>query len=270
MQVQHPINATDGASWYRCKRVVFENGAAMWELSRKGRYDLLAQYPHGPHRQLVESRDDYALRAFIHAWGPLAYSLTAWSGSDPIASYRRERDTLRAWVRLLTAIQKFENLGDAMIDLLRIDAGPFAIPIRGHLGLPGDLQAGFDDEMENRVAFASKGELKWICEYLVGAFPLPFTPAFRIDETGKGFALRAAIGGHSLVTALYWMVWQDIFMGNPFQFCEECHSLIPQTSRHIKKFCSQECAHRKTGRVWQQRKRKNVKKEREDVIKKTR
>jgi hypothetical protein len=261
MQTQKHVNTNSGGFWYRCKSVVFEQGLVKWELSRTGRYELLKAYAQKPHRQLVEASDDDALQVFVKAWGPLNLSLLeAWKGSGSIASYRRERDTLQAWVRFLTAIESPEYLYDSILSLLRLfNKGDF-VWLRHRLGI-GSLESGFDDHVEKRLASATPGEIADVCSYLAGTFPLLPFPHFVIDRTGKGGPIiRASSGVTSLTTALYWMVWQDIFMESPWQFCEECHKLFQPDFHHKRKFCLPECAHRKAARESARRKREQEKK----------
>src|SRR4051812_29999744 len=142
MKAQKHVNMhSPRAFWYRCKRVVFEQGLVKWELSRTGRYELLEAYAWKPHRQLVEVSDDKALQAFVRAWGPLRmFRPEGWKGSDSIASYRRERDNLQAWVRFLAAIESPEYLYDSMLGLLRsLDKGSL-IWLRGRLGISGSFE----------------------------------------------------------------------------------------------------------------------------------
>jgi hypothetical protein len=261
MKVQHHINSADEPKWYRCKRVDFTGETANWELSRTGQYGLLTAYQKTPHRQLIQATDDDSLRAFVRAWGPLRMTLDSWTGSDPITLYRSQRDAFRAWVQLFAAVQKGEALYEAVVNLLHQDPVPFAIPIRHHLGLPAEVNAGFDEAVWMRLAKASKDEIVWICRFLVGAFPVsPFAHSFAINQTRKGLNLVARMNFLGLMDALHWMLWQDIFSDNPFQFCVECGKLIPFTSRHARKFCPDGCAHRRTAREWQQRKREKEKK----------
>jgi predicted nucleic acid-binding Zn ribbon protein len=200
--------------------------------------------------------DDNSLRSFIKAWGPLRhYPPKEWKGSDPVVEYRRERDTLAAWVRLITAIQDSGNMHGAVIDLLLMNAEPYAIHLRALVGAPVHRGTGLDDELKKRLANASENEIETVCSFLVGAFPFSSVPAFELHRNSSGRRVRATLGIHSLVPALYWMVWQDTFMQEPIRFCKECSHLIPEDSKHEKKFCSSECARRKTGREWQRRKR---------------
>jgi hypothetical protein len=257
MQIQKHVNPKAGGSWYRCERVVFEQGLVKWELSRTGRYELLKAYAQKPHRQLIEAGDDNALRAFVKTWGPLdkLFLPKAWEGTDTITSYRRERDTLQAWVRFLAAIESPRYLHDAILGLLRLfDKGEF-IWFRGRLGISGRLKDGFSNDIERRLGNATQNEIADVCDHLAGIFPLHVFPRFVIDRTGKGSIVAASSGVNSLTTALYWMVWQDIFMENPWQFCEECHKEFQPDFHHERKFCFPECAHRKAARESARRKR---------------
>jgi hypothetical protein len=256
MKLQHRINTTVSANWYRCQKVVFDGGDAIWELSRTGKYDLIGAYERKPHRQLIEAVDDDSLRAFVRAWGPLAHIRpTAWNGRTPVVAYRHERDTLAAWTRLIAEIQDSGNVRKAVGDLLRLDSEPYVIHVRQLVGAMVHQGAVLDDELEGRIADASESEIQAVCSFLVGAFPISGIPAFQLHSNRNGYEVRATLGIYSLVPALYWMVWQDIFRKEPLRFCEECSHIIPQTSRHERKFCSTECARRKTVREWQRRKR---------------
>jgi hypothetical protein len=266
MKVQDHIN-TEYAGWYRCIRVTFEGETVRWELSRTGKYDVLKAYARKPHRRLAEATDDDSLRSFVKAWGPLWINLNAWSGSDSLVFYRHQRDLFRAWIQLLDAIQNGKSLHDAAIRLLGLDPGTWAIWIRNRLGIAGELKAPLNEEALSRVARADENEIGEVCSYLVGSMPVP-TPSIEIQGKGKSKILRPTIGSYSLLSALYWMLWQDIFLGNPFKFCEECNGLIDFKDKHDRKFCSPECAHRKTAREWE---RQNPKRgRRNDGTQKTR
>jgi hypothetical protein len=106
------------------------------------------------------------------------------------------------------------------------------------------------------VEAATAKEIETACASLVSLMPLTdYSLKLRVDSSKKGSFVRASIGVTSLEDALHWMVWQDVFQNHPFQFCAECRKLFQPDTRHEKKFCSPECAHRKTGREWQKRKR---------------
>ncbi len=214
-----------------------------------------------PHRQLIRATDDDSLRVFIKAWGPLTYPLNSWEGCDPVADYRQTRDMLRAWAGLLSAVGRTENLREATIEILRQehdDLFPLNTTARHHLGTLQNQLAPFDGTLQDRLRSLPAKELEAICGKLLGLFPLSTDlshSSLVLDKNRCGFVVKAALTFDSLEDALYWMVWQDILQDHLFQFCADCRRLIQPDTRHEKKFCSPECAHRKTAREWQQRKR---------------
>lgn len=214
-----------------------------------------------PHRQLIRVTDDDSLRVFIKAWGPLTYPLNDWQGCDPVSDYRQTRDMLRAWVGLLSAVARPENLREAMIEILQQehdDLFPLNIAARHHLGYVQNHPAPFDSSLQDRLGSLPAKELGAICEKLLGLFPLSTDLSYAslaLEKSRNGFVVKSALSFDSLEKALYWMIWQDIFQNHPFQFCEECRDLIDFRTQHERKYCSTECAHRKTARESAKRKR---------------
>jgi hypothetical protein len=263
MQIQKHINATD-VEWYRCKRVSFDGETATWELGQSSKYNMLEAYQMKPHMQLINAATDEALRAFIKAWGPLRVSLDTWSGCDPIEKYRRKRDELTASVRLLASIeepgmqrqtlQELVQLGNTDDDAFHI----FLATLRAKFRIEGEMQSGFDVNLQSWVETASAKDIEVACITLVSLLPLEkFTHELKVDTAGKSNVVRASIGVTTLEEALHWMTWQDVFHRHPFQFCVECRALFQPDWKHARKFCKPECAHRKSGREWQKRKRAN-------------
>ncbi len=265
MKEQHRING-DGPFWYRCKRVEFTGETATWELSQTGRYALLEAYQKAPHRQLIAAFDDEKLRTFVRAWGPLRAKLDAWNGSDPIDSYRSERDRLAAIVKLLASVAEPERQREALLELVRLSErdSVFEIILEGLrliFPIPGDYPLGFDPNIQSWLEGATQKDIQKATEHLVCNLPMKsYGGTFTIVKDGRRNMVRASLGIAVLGEALDWMVWQDVFQNHPFQFCGECMKLIQPETRHEKKFCSPACAHRKTAREWQQRKRNNRRK----------
>lgn len=262
MQIHKHINVV-GAQWYRCKRLLFAGDLSTWELSQTGRYDLFEAYQKRPHIQLIKASDDGALRDFVKAWGPLRARLDSWSGCDPIERYRRTRDVLTASVRLLASIEEPAMQREALQDLVQLgDADDTAFHaflglLRARFSIAGELRWGFDANLQGWVETASAKDIEAACITLVSSLPLEqFTHKLEVASAGRSNVVRASIGVTSLEEALHWMMWQDVFHRHPFQFCEECRVLFQPDWKHAKKFCTPECAHRKTGREWQKRKRK--------------
>jgi hypothetical protein len=265
MKVQKHVNTNyypdHGSCWYRCRKVEFIGEKVIWELSETGRYELVDAYHQAPHRQLIQAIDDAALRAFVRAWGPIRSSLDSWAGSDEIACYRRQRDLFQAWVRLIASIQKNEALHDAAANLLRQLSEEFAPAVLEVLGLPSGPNIGFDELGWNRLANASRSEIIWICNILVGALSFsPLVHSLSIESNRGGLRLTAKPSFLGLLDALRWMTWQDIFLDHPFWFCVECGKLILSENRHARRFCPTKCGHRRTARESARRKREERKK----------
>jgi hypothetical protein len=131
-----------------------------------------------------------------------------------------------------------------------------ACNIRGQFSLPGKPAAGFDGDVLNWVEEASDRDVEKACLDLIPLLPqCAFVHHLRVERKARVNVVKAQFAPFSLIDALHWMVWQDVFHEHPFQFCEECRKLFQPDWQHAKKYCSPECAHRKTAREWQQRKR---------------
>jgi hypothetical protein len=259
MQLRHHIDTLEGLSWYRCQSTELVGELVRWELNPNSRYDLAAAYERRPHRQFIQAADDKALLVFLRAWGPLEIELRKFSGETPLAYISAERDKLTAWARLLASIEGSADLYTAVLDLLRLDAEPFAVWIQLFLGLRADPKAGLTAELESRLTNASQRQIEDICKFLVGTFPAgQFGQSLVIERVGKRLHLRATVRFLGLLDALYWMTAQDVFRKEPFSFCVECGKLIPLRSRHPRRFCEDpktNCARRWTDREWKRRKR---------------
>lgn len=265
MKVQKHINMPLSTQWCRCSRVEFGDGMVKWELSRTGEYDLLESYQRSPHLQLAKATDDKALLAFVKAWGPLrTVRLPFTSGDDPIGDYRAERDLLAAEIRLVGSITQPELRRSALLAALdafekRDYTDARLTGMREHIGIPVSIpgKAIFFDPIFNKEDLrASDQQVDEACAYLVSTLPITDYSLKLIVERGKRRdTVRAWPGLRSLVDALHWMVWQDVFRERPFLFCDECDLLFQPDSEHEKKFCSTQCARRKASRDYERRKR---------------
>ncbi len=254
MKETQAISAPESECWYRCIRVDFLEKTATWELDQSRRYTFHEAYTERPHRQLILAGDDNALRAFVETWGPLRPFLNDWTGSDPIEAYRRERNRLTTIARLLASVEQPDTQRSALLAFARLSktdttAAMLISGLQSQLPSLADAQSGLDALTRKQVEFA--------ITRMVSELPLVGTlPRLTVERTPNGNALRVSMGINSLVDALNWMLWQDVVQNHPTQFCEECRSLIQLKTLHERKFCSPRCAHRKTARTWQQRKRK--------------
>lgn len=225
-------------------------------------------YSKEPHRQFIGAEDDRALQYFLKAWGPLWIGLGDqtgdWTGKCSMVLVRRERDELIAWTRLFTALENPGGPGSSddpiqiAITLLRLNPDRLSMAIRLRLGLPVDAEAGLTAELETRLLNASKLEVANLCGEIVRMFPTPvFGNSLTVHRTPTGSRVRATIGFHNLLDALYWMVWQDIFLEKPFWFCKRCTSLIFALKQQERRFCNDYCAKLYTDKKWKEMKRKD-------------
>ena len=247
--------------WYRCKNVAFQGETATWELSRTGHYDFLDAYKMTPHLQLVRATDDGALRAFIKAWGPLRMVLDDWSGSDQIDEYRKARDKVTVASRILAAVEEQDSQRTALqVFVASLSANKFFPAIleglRKRYRVPGDVEDRVDADHQQWVELLTQNQLNEVIAEIAPIFAVSaISPRYSVERRKTGNALRASLAISNLMDAMTWMIWQDFSQNHPMQFCVECRKLIEFKTHHAKKFCSPECAHRKTAREWQQRDR---------------
>jgi hypothetical protein len=266
MKSQYHVNVLDGPKWYRCRRVEFVGDDVIWELSRTGKYDLLAAYPQAPHMQLIRATDDESLRAFVRSWGPLRISLDAATGSDSLNRYRRERNLLHSWALLFEASQKNEGVREAVLHLLRLDPTLHAFWIRHRLSMDGALTSALDESAFGRIERATEEEFSDVWESLLGVFPVsPLDPSITVDRSGRRPQLVARPRFIGLMDALHWMLREDIAAQRPIKRCAEpsCGKFIVFLTEHSREFCSPEHAHRKAARKWAEKKREGKKKGKE-------
>jgi hypothetical protein len=124
----------------------------------------------------------------------------------------------------------------------------FPIPLNAGSGFEDRIQSWLDALTQQQIEFATT----WLVSNIV---PWIGLPRFSVERRKGGNVLGTTPGVNDLVNALHWMLWQDLAQRHPIQFCVECRGLIDFKGQHHKRFCSPECAHRKTAREWQQRKR---------------
>ena len=261
MRSQSHINLTEGLNWYRCKRVEFTGETASWELSRTGRYEFMDAYEMTPHRQLIRATDDNSLRAFVKAWGPLRSVLSSWSGSDPIVEYRRRRDRLVVATLLLASVEEPELQRSALVGFVKSLSADEMFPyilggLRKRYRVASDIGNAEKENHEEWVESLNQTQLKEVTAELAPYFAVSaISPTYYVERRRAGSVLKASLKLHNLSEAMVWMIWQDVFQNHPIQFCVECRQLIEFKGHHAKRFCSFECAHRKTAREWQRRKR---------------
>lgn len=269
MQIQKHINTTKGKTephprpdgWYRCKSVIFDGDTARWELSRTGHYEFLDAYKMTPYRQLVQATNDDLLRAFIRAWGPLRAVLGEWSGSDPIDAYRKARDRVTVATRILASVEQPDSQRFALRGF--VDSlwawdlfSPVLEGLRKRYGDGSDAGKGERVGHQEWVESLTRNQLNIVIAEIAPMFAFSaMHPRYVVEQSRAGNVLKASLSIPNLLEAMTWMIWQDISRNHPIQFCVECRGLIEFKTNHAKKFCTSECAHRRTARESARRKR---------------
>jgi hypothetical protein len=261
MNITNYINAPHqlkyGLGWYRCKFAHFSQGEVSWQLNRAGWYSFTEAYEKIPHRRLMLATNDRLLQSFIKAWGPLCRTLSGWSGTDGVDNFRNRRDNLRSVAKLLSSVENPRQQRAALSCLPDLPFGQCAIDLIATLrdaDIAPNVTTKEEFQLWLKAATQDQADAAAVC--LSSQFRSPDTVfGFAVDKHANNFRLFPVISFQSLSDALYWMLWEDIFRGKYFWFCEECDKLVSPKSGHARKFCSPECAHRKTAREWQQRKR---------------
>ena len=266
MNVQLNVN-TDYGSWYRCKRVEFDGDTVRWEISQTGRYYFANSYERLPHHQLINATDDDSLKAFVRAWGPLRSGLNTWSGSDPLDSYRKERDKIALTALIFASLEKRELQRNALLRFLDSSVSTdWVFPsllegLRNRFAVLGNSKPIADESGEEWVNSLTQQQIKEATKDIAHLIAInPINIKFVVEPNRSGYSLRAGLNISNLMDAMLWMLWMDVSRNHPAQFCAECLKLIQFKTHHAKKYCSYECAHRRAAREWLARKRKNGRK----------
>jgi hypothetical protein len=129
--------------------------------------------------------------------------------------------------------------------------------------LPGSHRiVGFDEDVHRWLESATQKQIEAATVLLAPHFLMSvFRPGYLVDRHKGMSVLKASMKITSLLEAMSWMVWQDVFQNHPIKFCAECRGLIDSTYKYEKKFCSHECAHRQAARNSAKRRREERKSE---------
>ena len=256
-------NHTDSRvlDWRRCKSVVLDGDTLSWQLSESGAYDVLAAYGEKPHREFQEANNDHALRLFVRRWGPLR-RLT--SGADSMPWYRKRRDLVDRTMRLIAAVGS-PDLRDALAALMLVsdesnDALNSFFRLNGtELGIESDENAGIANRAMEWLENAPLAKIEQVSYQFIRDLPITAMPSFAVQKQRGQPVVRASLFINNLHEALWWMVWEDIFRGDPIRFCQECGTLIPNNNKHFKKYCPGRCAKLVADRNYAARRRKREK-----------
>ena len=186
------------------------------------------------------------------------------SGTDELQTYRTIRDRLAWKAEILLSVERPERRPAALSDFDRVNQLPYyeELVLPNTLPHADDHHSGLqphDSISSDWVKEASSSAIEKLCIKLATSLTFSYLPTYQVVRAHRKCSVRASFRIDNLVGALDWMLWQDIYHQRPFLRCEDCENLIPNTSRHEKRFCSPPCARRKTAREWKRRKREEEK-----------
>jgi hypothetical protein len=254
VQLNNRVNTLQDGKWPRCQDVISRDGELRCTLALDQTYDLTAAYKSDLHIRFANAHTDSRLIAFVRAWGPL-YLPNAQVPQDGVVSlplhrchaYRR---WLRAFLNLLSAFKWAENERAALLEFLhaedeRYDGEPESLRL---------LQNAF--RITGAIAdWVNRAELRTVraaTDYLVPIAPVhPLLVNLTCRRERNERYVAAGWTFLNLEEALRWMVWYDEFTQHPIICCQDCRTVFRVDSAHARKYCSPECAHRATARIWQ-------------------
>lgn len=261
MQVQHHVNVLAPGAWPRCRSVMIRGEELHCDVDWQHLYHLEDAYSAQPHVAFLKIRTDEDLRAFTQKWGPLV--LPSSPGSEvtlPVRqSWSRQR-RLAAFIGLVRSVRDGENEREALEEFLTAESETWGITKGISLVILSRFFPALTDGRGAMPDVIREAELKTIRAAVAAEIreaPLPGSPGFdvRLRRPGEVVA-RWKID--TLQDALRWMVWRDEWAGRPLTYCTECNTPFCPKTKHRRKYCSFECAHKVAARNWARQKRKKT------------
>jgi hypothetical protein len=256
MKVNHHINTINSGEWRRCRDVTRRDGMLECTLAPDQKYNLTAAYRSDLHIRFANARTDHELIAFVRAWGPL-YLPNSQVPQDgvvllPLRRCRTYQRWLKAFLNLLSAFKWAENEREALLEFLEAEderyegesASLMLLKNAFHVTEPtADWVNGADLQMVRAAT-----------NYLVPIAPVhPLLVNLTCRRGGNRRYVAADWTFLNLEEALRWMVWYDEFTQHPIVCCKDCRTVFRVDSGHARKYCTPECAHRATARMWQRK-----------------
>lgn len=260
MQLNNRINRLESGKWVRCQDVSVRKGMLYCTLAPDQTYDLAEAYKSDLHIRFGNATTERDLIAFVRSWGPLYFpnSQIPETGkvSLPLNYCRTYQRWQKALIGLLNAfrqadceresLQKYIEAEYESARLSRTDSGdPASLMLLKHnFGIRGDV-----------IDWAKGADLRSVraaTDFLVPlapVHPLGFNLVCRRER--KLRYVEANWTFRNLLEALHWMIFYDEFRQHPIICCDDCQKVFRADSAHIRKYCSPECAHRATARIWQ-------------------
>jgi hypothetical protein len=271
MQLQHHVHDIAVDVWPRCTQVEEGDGNIFCKFAEARTYDLVKAYAKTPHITFMNCDKDVEFVKFVSAWGPLLLfpeDLARGWALVPLRNYRARRDLLRAVTRIMSACKGFQDERESLKEFIAailnmVPPGPVREPLK---------KSVYFELISSLPSLQRKGDpIKWaesartadirrvLASCVQDWFRSPSRWGFRVQARGKVFEIRPSFELHSLWDGMRWMLFFDEWNLRPPIVCQECPTIFRPKTAHIMKFCSPDCAHRATNRVWR---RKDLRKQR--------
>jgi len=264
MQIQNHVKSEPWGRWPRCSRVEVREGTLLCVLDWDNQYDLESAYSNRPHLSFLQLRTDDELRHFTLRWGPLNLVRSARSEIRvSVVEFWSEQRLLSALLRLVNAVRNRTNERDAVAAFVTADrkANELAFEpdppfVRSILGKFFPAASDFVEAVHE----ADIGTVRDAAAEIVRRHTMVVASAGFDVKPGRKPEIVARLQMLNLLEALKWMVWRDEWRGQPLAYCPECDKAFGPRSKHAKKYCSPECAHKVAARDWARRQSASKKK----------
>jgi hypothetical protein len=250
--------------WPRARKVQIYAEWVKCELDYQRAYRFMDAYSDEPHIKFLDLKSQDKLAAFVQKWGPLRIpdtspKTTSWMQTDWYWNFQRE---LKATANLLRAFCARDGEKEALAEFLGVKKqhpGPTTEELLLAMSVPNDrcLQdaAKSDDPDKLLIEWNGKADTRSRHQAIAGLVEKTFSMTARMSGDWQSRPPRIEVVWelNDLEAALTWMVFQDAVTERFPQVCPECQSVFRSTTRHERKFCSYECAHRAAARGYWRR-----------------
>lgn len=260
--MQERINTFNEGEWASCRDVQLRDGILRCSLAQE-RYVLTEAYENDLHIRFANSKTDHDLVTFVQAWGPLDLTngqKRSGSASFPLSNLRALQRWFRALLDVLAAFKEAKHEQTTLQEFVEAEyeyarnstfpsEEPFAMPfLRQKFGLSGGIIQWVKNADLPTVRTATD-----LLVSLAEVGPKGAHLVFRRRRDRRFVEAGWTIS--CLEDALRWMIWYDEFTKHPLVCCPECRTVFRRETEHPKKYCTHDCAHRASARVWQRKKR---------------
>jgi hypothetical protein len=246
--------------WPRCEAVSLNDDGVLRYSLALDTYDLTEAYKSDLHIRFVNAETDTEVIEFVKSWGPLHAIWTAHI-SDPASShlsdFRMCQRWLRAFMDLCAAFKKAKREHATLLEFVEAESELCRSRTRISPGLQHlRFTCGIDGSIGDWLKAADLQTVRNAADSLISIAwnPVRMTVSCRRERKRRWIETRYRFT--DLEDALVWMVFNDEITKHLVMVCRECRKMFRVDSARVRKYCSNDCGHRATGRDWQRRKRK--------------